>query len=57
MTVTIKPTNSALSVLKSLHALRVLVTVTFRPREGASFRTTDVVTVHYYPVRHSQGKH
>jgi hypothetical protein len=51
MTVTIKPTKSALSALKSSRTLRVPVTVIFHPRSGSPTTVSETVTVRYQRPR------
>jgi hypothetical protein len=53
MIVTIKPTMSALSALKTWRTLRVLVTVAFRPRGGSPIAASETVTVRDQPPRRS----
>ena len=53
MTVTIKPTRSALGALKSSRTLRVPVTIIFHPRSGSPTTVSETVTVHYQSPRHS----
>jgi hypothetical protein len=52
--ITVKPTRSTLVALRSLHTLRVSVTLKFDPREGATVARGEVVTVHYQPIRQSK---
>lgn len=53
-TVTIKPTRSALSVLRSSRTLRVPVTIVFHPRNGSPTTVSETVTVHYQRPRRSR---
>ncbi len=54
MTVTLEPTKSALSVLKSSRTLRVPLTVVFHPRSGSPATVSETVTVRYQPPRRSR---
>jgi hypothetical protein len=54
VTVTIKPTKSALSALKGLHALGVPVTIVFHPRSGSPTTVGETVTVRYQSPRRSR---
>ncbi len=51
VTVTIKPTKSALGALKSSRTLRVPVTVVFHPRGGSPTTASETVTARYQPRR------
>lgn len=53
MTVTIKPTSSALGALKGSRMLRVPVTIVFHPHSGLPTTVSETVTVRYQPPRHS----
>ncbi|MGH2853324.1 MAG: hypothetical protein ACRDLF_03920 [Solirubrobacteraceae bacterium] len=54
MTVTIKPTKSALGALKSSRTLRVPVTILFHPRSGSPTTVSETVTVRYLPPRRAR---
>jgi hypothetical protein len=51
ITVTIKPTKSALSALKRERTLRVPVIIVFHPRSGSPMTVSETVTVRYQPPR------
>jgi hypothetical protein len=54
MTVTIKPTKSALGALKNSRTLRVPVTIVFHPRSGSPTTVGKTVIVRYQPPRRSR---
>ena len=54
MTVTIKPTKSTLSVLKSSRTLRVPIAIVFHPRSGSPTTVSETVTVRYRPPLRSR---
>jgi hypothetical protein len=47
VTVTIKPSKGALGALRRLHTLRVVLNLTFRPRDGSSATASKTVVVRY----------